>query len=59
MPDNRRFRENAYGDFNRGDYVRGSVRRPQPYDVDEDRIEDGALAEPAPLKDREPEPNEQ
>jgi hypothetical protein len=58
MPDNRRFHENAYGDFNKGDYVRGDVHRPQPFDVDEDRIEDGAVAEPAPLKDRGTEPNQ-
>ena len=52
MPDNKKFRENAYGDFNNGDYVRGEGQPhpPQPYDVDEDRIEDGLVGEPAPPK---------
>jgi hypothetical protein len=49
MADKKEFRQNAYGDFNSGDYVRGNAPPKQPYDVDEDRIEDGALPEPAGL----------
>ena len=52
MDDEKEFEQNAFGDFNRGDYVRGDVKPSQPLDVDEDRIEDGALAEPSPVKDR-------
>ena len=55
MPDNRGFKENAYGDFNKGDYVRGDVKPREPYDADEDKIEDGSVAEPAvPYPGNEP-----